>query len=69
MSDSKKFANTAHSKDYMPGSGDVDAMMEYIAGKNSSPEQRKLLHEGGGLVEENYDPGYQKGEKGSKEVG
>lgn len=30
----------------MPGAGDEAAMMEYIAGKNSTPAERERLHKG-----------------------
>lgn len=53
----------------MPGeAGDVEAMKEYIAGKSSSQEERNRLHAGSELVEKNYDPGYEPGEKGHLET-
>lgn len=49
----------------MPGeAGDVEAMKEYIAGKNSTQAERDRLHAGSGLVEKNYDPGVEQGELG-----
>lgn len=36
----------------LPGKGDEAAMMEYIAGKNSTPEERERLHKGS--VEEGH---------------
>lgn len=68
---SNKWANTSGKRNQldMPGErGDIEAMKEYIAGKNSSQAQRDLLHTGSGLDERSYDPGYEKGEKGSREV-
>lgn len=51
----------------MPGeAGDVEAMKEYIAGKNSSQEERNRLHTGSGLVEKSYDPGVEQGELGHR---